>query len=120
MPNRDWVTLEPIIEPWLLPGTHIITDGWAAYNHLDALNNGVYLHDTVIHEHYFVDPVHGWLHTNTIEGKWMHAKEKVRVQHGTSRELFPSYLDEYMYRKNAGGHNIFRALINSIRQFYPM
>ena len=64
--NRDRATLEPILDLWLLPGTHIISDGWAAYIHLDQLNQGVYLHNAIIHEHNFDDPLHDWLHTKTI------------------------------------------------------
>ena len=48
--NRDRAMLNPTLEQWLLLGTHIISDGWAACIHLDQLNQGVYLHDVIIHE----------------------------------------------------------------------
>ena len=53
--NRQ--TLEPIISSWLLPGTHIISDAWGAYNQVNQLNGGVYMHDIVIHQENFVDPL---------------------------------------------------------------
>ena len=33
--KRTREVLEPIIEAHVAPGTHIITDGWAAYRHLE-------------------------------------------------------------------------------------
>ncbi len=117
--NRDARTLEPIITQWCLPGTRIIADAWAGYNNLHALNNGVYLHDVVVHRHNFVDPIHPDVHTNTIEGMWMHGKRKLRYQFGTSRNIFHSYLDEFMWRWN-GGHKQFGELVLSIQELYPV
>ncbi|KAI0207550.1 hypothetical protein LSAT2_007818 [Lamellibrachia satsuma] len=34
----------------MLPETHIISDGWAAYHNIDQLNGGVYLHNVVAYE----------------------------------------------------------------------
>ena len=45
VPDRTAQTLVPLIQQWCLPGTHIISDGWAAYSNLSQLNGGVYLHD---------------------------------------------------------------------------
>ena len=42
VPDRSAGTLEPIILQHLLPGTHIISDGWAAYCNLGLLANGIY------------------------------------------------------------------------------
>ena len=117
--NRNRGTLEAIISRWLLPGSHIISDGWAAYRHLDQLDGGIFMHDVIVHENNFVDPVQPWLHTNTIEGKWMHAKRKLRRQFGTSRALFASYLDEFMWRTNTG-NNKFGEILRCMRQFYPV
>lgn len=117
--NRDRATLEPIITQWVLPGTRIISDGWAAYNRLHQLNGGIYMHDVVVHEHNFVDPIHRDIHTNNVESMWMHAKRKLRRQFGTSEALFPSYLDEFMWRKRVGP-NKFGEMLIRIRQFYPV
>ena len=119
VPNRNRRTLEAIISRWLLPGTRILSDGWRAYNRLNRLNGAVYMHHVVVHEDNFVDPWEHWLHTNTIEGKWMLAKRKLRRQFGTSRALFPSYLDEFMWRTNTG-NNKFGEIIRCMRQFYPV
>ena len=31
VPDRTTATVEPIIRRWILPGIHIISEGWAAY-----------------------------------------------------------------------------------------
>jgi len=48
--NRDAATLEAVTMAKVLPGTHIITDGWGVDFHLDTLAGGIYTHKAVIHE----------------------------------------------------------------------
>ena len=56
-----------LIQQWALPGTHIISDGWVAYKNLNQLNDSVYLHDVVIHDQNFVDPIHPNMQTQNVE-----------------------------------------------------
>ncbi|KAK3802869.1 hypothetical protein RRG08_039937 [Elysia crispata] len=67
VPDRAAATLEPIIRRWILPGSHIISDGWAAYANIDQIGNGIYTHSVVVHERHFVDPDHPAIHTQLIE-----------------------------------------------------
>ena len=60
----------------------------------------MYQHDVVIHAQNFVDPNHLEVNTQAAEGLWMQAKHKLRYQSGTSRALFPSYLDAFQWRFN--------------------
>ena len=71
--KRDAATLLPLISRWILPGSVVYTDEWAAYNGLTAAG---YTHDSVNHSIQFVDPATG-VHTNTQEGLWMHVKKSV-------------------------------------------
>lgn len=98
--KRDARTLEQIISSHVLPGTKIITDAWRGYNNVGQLGNGIYDHAVVVHADNFVHPVHPDIHTQTIEGLWMQVKRKQRYQGGTSRGLFPSYLNEFMWRNS--------------------
>lgn len=98
VPDRRAHTLEALIVRYILPGTHIISDGWAAYANIENLNNGIYTHSVVNHRLNFVDPNDPETHTQSIENMWMRAKRKLRRQFGTRRELFESYLYEFMYR----------------------
>lgn len=71
--RRDAATLLPLIQRWILPGSIIHTDEWAAYN---GLASSGYTHNTVNHSLQFVDPATG-VHTNTQEGLWAHVKKSV-------------------------------------------
>lgn len=102
--RRDAQTLERIITAHVLPGSVIVTDGWAAYRNVSTINNGVYDHQVVVHGDNFVDPVHSDINTQTIEGLWMHAKRKLRNQLGSSRNLFPRYLAEFQWRHSHKTH----------------
>jgi len=82
--RRDADTLERIITAHVLPGSIIVTDACGGYNNVATINNGVYDHQVVIHAQNFVNPVHNDVHTQTIDGLWMHAKRKLRYQSGTS------------------------------------
>ena len=97
VPNRTAATLVALVEEWMLPGTHVMSDGWAAYAGINQLAGGVYLHDVVIHEQNFIHPVHPDIHTQNVECMWMRCKRKLKRQVGTSRELFTTYLREFMW-----------------------
>jgi transposase-like protein len=96
--NWNAATLEAIILEYVLPGTHIVSDGWRAYVNLDRIAGGIYTHSVIIHERNF-EPDNHEVHTQNIENMWMHAKRKLK-QFGTSRALFPSYLHEFLYRNS--------------------
>ena len=85
LPNRKKLTLERVIEEHVLPGTKILTDGWAGYKDLEKRGEtqfifcfvivcvyiqpiSGYLWDWVNHDKCYVDPDTG-VHTNTIESR---------------------------------------------------
>lgn len=98
VPNRCEETLKAIILERILPGTTIMTDGWAAYRNIGIYNGGIYDHQVVIHQRNFVNPENLSIHTQNVENMWMRIKSKMKKQFGTSDNLFPSYLEEFMWR----------------------
>lgn len=57
----------------------------------------------VNHSHFFKDPNTG-VHTNTIEGSWMHAKKFVR---GVTKKKKASYFAEFMFRNEFKKFDLF-------------
>jgi IS1 family transposase len=120
VPDRRAATLENLVEQFILPGTHIISDGWAAYANLDQIAHGVYTHSVVVHQRNFVDPNDPTVHTNLVENMWMRAKRKLRRQFGTSEELFPSYLHEFQFRNRFRDDDAFGRILCTIATNYPV
>ena len=118
VPDRSAATLLQCIEDHILPGTHIISDGWAAYGNIPNIQNGIYSHSVVVHEHNFVDPNDPIVHTQNIENMWMRAKRKLKRQFGTSQALFPSYLQEFAYRNQFRHQELFGCVLMSISENY--
>ncbi|GFR75181.1 hypothetical protein ElyMa_003912700 [Elysia marginata] len=118
VPDRTAATLEPIIRRWILPGTHIISDGWAPYANIENIANGIYTHSIIVHERNFIHPDDPDVHT-TIENRCMRAKKKLKRQHGTSVHLFASYMAEFMWRSRVGEKK-FGEFILAVRHLYPL
>ena len=53
---------------------------------------------TVNHSEHFVNPANPFANTQSIEGLWAHAKNKMKRMNGTSRDMFASYLAEFEWR----------------------
>ena len=118
VPDRTRETLEEKIRKYILPGSHIISDGWASYARIEDINDGIYTHQVIVHEEHFVDPDDPCIHTQNVENMWMRVKRKLRRQFGTSDALFTSYLHEFMWRGHFKNVPTFSALILCIWQFY--
>ena len=115
VPMRDAATLLPILQQFVLPGTTVVSDLWAAYNTIDTLG---YQHLTVNHSPYFVDPVtHAT--TNHVESMWSRAKQRYRRECGASRTQLDSYLIEFMWRQQFN-KDPFENLLSHIRAVYPL
>ena len=110
VPNRTRVTLTEVIKTYVRPGTHIITDGWAAYNHLSEEG---YTHTSVNHSRFYMDPATG-AHTNTIEGKWNGVKKVVPRQGFRTPYVLQTYLGETMFRAKYNG-NMWKGLLDALR-----
>ena len=70
-----------------------------------------YLHDVVVHQENFVDPLHPEIHTQNVEIQWIRAKRKLRRQFGTTthlfdttRQLFDTYLREFVWQERHKEH----------------
>jgi len=120
VPDRCAATFQPLIEQYILPGSHIMSDGWAAYANIDVIWHGIYLHSVIVHQRNFVDPHDPDVHTECVENMWMRAKRKLRRQFGTSRELFPSYLHEFMYRNKCRGQAMFQVFLQTVAENYAL
>jgi len=116
--RRDAGTLLHLIQHFILPGTTIINDMWAAYNRIDQLPE-LYQHYTVNHSENFVNPDTG-AHTQTIEGTWSHFKRHHREQMGTARTLFLSYVNQFCWRRLFKGDDIMFHLWSQIKEQYPL
>jgi hypothetical protein len=102
VPDRSAATLLPIIEKYVLPGTEIHSDEWAAYRTIGQIPVcPPFIHKTVNHSLYYKDPLTG-VHSNNVEAYWSAIKRRFKILNGTSRSLTPSYLDEHMYRERYG------------------
>ena len=112
--SRDARILIPIIQANVQQGSIIHTDDWKAYRRLPRYG---YTHHIVNHSENFVDPTTG-AHTHTIESTWGHVKSKYKKMHGTSRDLFPTYLIEHIWRRRHGGDTPFATIINCIVATY--
>ena len=44
-----------------------MSDMWAAYAHIQDINNGIYMHAQVNHSHHFVHPIDPDVHTQNVE-----------------------------------------------------
>ncbi|KAK6993536.1 hypothetical protein BgiMline_010089 [Biomphalaria glabrata] len=118
VPDRSAQTLENLIIQHILPGSHIISDGWAAYGNISRIQNGIYSHSVIIHEQNFVDPNDSNIHTQNVENLWMRAKRKLKRQFGTSNALFATYLQEFTYRNSIREGDIFSNFIITIAENY--
>ena len=97
-----------------------MTDGWAAYEHLEEFGGGGVYVLTIIHnENFEVADIH----TQSVESLWKRAKAKLRKGNGTSEELLESYVKEAMWREKYAmerRHEVFLSILRLIAEYYAV
>ena len=104
-----------LIREHILPDTHIISDGWAAYTNLSTMG---YRHSVVIHDENFVAPDDSDVHTQRIESTWSSLKRFLRSRGGNKGPHYLEYVYEYLFRRKHD--DVFVALIDVINAEYPL
>jgi transposase len=106
-------TLLPIIRQKVQPDSVVITDGFGAYDTLDAEG---FEHERVSHSETLVQegPNGRALHINGIENLWSQAKRHLRKYNGIPRGHFELFLKECEWRFNYGTP---RELLKTLRRW---
>ncbi|KII69903.1 hypothetical protein RF11_15683 [Thelohanellus kitauei] len=93
--DRTETTFLEIIQRRIRPHTRIISDGWKAYSRFKEYG---YLHEVLIHDDKFIDPVVPYVHTQNIENMWLVLKRFLR-KHGTHKAPYDyEYIAEFFNR----------------------
>ena len=121
--DRREVTLVPVIERHVEPGSTIYSGGWSAYCNL---NDRGFRHLTVIHKYAFKKVYRNVetgerisVHTNIIEETWQHAKMHFRRMACTRITQFEGHLAEIMWRSQAKG-NVYVESFDLLRSVYTL
>lgn len=97
IPNRSETVISKCIWKYLGEGTTLMTDQLASYQPHPRF----YRHFTVNHSKEFVSSECRLIHTNTIEGLWMHIKREVNhFRLGVKLENIMYYVYQQKYNKN--------------------
>jgi transposase-like protein len=112
--NVQQVTIGPIIEKTIVPGSLIYTDEYAIY---DRLSEWGYFRKSVCHaagEYARDEDGDGFyeVHVNTMEGFWSLLRSWLRPHRGISQEFLPLYLGFFEFTHNAKKRG--KALLGSL------
>ncbi|XP_047135528.1 uncharacterized protein LOC124812680 [Hydra vulgaris] len=118
VPDRTSRTLKGFIIQHILPGSHIVLDGWVSYAGIENIGEGIYSHEVITHERHFVDPQNNDIHTQNVENMWMRLERKIRQQFGTSETLFESRLHEFVWRQRYKNNSKFSAFTYCVNRQY--
>ena len=113
--DRTMSTLEEIMKKFIMPGSHIVTDGFKSYGHIPYIEGYNYTHFMVNHKKHYKDPITGAC-TNTIEGKWNNLKKKIPRQGFRTDDVLQSYLGEQMWRHQNREH-LWEAAIEALKSY---
>jgi len=113
--NVKQVTIRPIIESVIAPGTVVHTDEYDIYSRLEEWG---YHHKTVNHgKGEFARDEDGdgkhEVHVNTIEGFWSLLRSWLRPHRGVSQEKLPLYLGffEFVHNSKKRGKALLEGLL---------
>jgi transposase-like protein len=122
--NVRQVTIRPIIEKFIKPGTLVNTDEYDIYGRLTEWG---YEHKSVCHSHgeYARDEDgdgHHEVHVNTMEGFGALLRSWLRPHRGISQERLPLYIGFFQFVHNVRqrGNSLLRSLVEALVCINPV
>ncbi|HQO52612.1 MAG TPA: IS1595 family transposase [Ottowia sp.] len=112
VPDASKATLQAIIRGKVDPNSIIHTDGWRGYDGL--VDIGLAKHFRVNHGNN--EFVRGANHVNGIESFWSFAKHRLAQFHGIRKDKFALHLKETEFRFNHRHQDLYKALLQLLRQ----
>ena len=112
VPDCSKATLQAIIRGKVEPESMIYSDGWRGYNGLVDVGYGKHLRV----DHKQDEFVRGKAHINGIEGFWGFAKARLSRFRGMRKATFFLHLKECEFRFNSRGDNLYRTILNIVRE----
>ncbi|XP_077967707.1 uncharacterized protein LOC144421954 [Styela clava] len=103
--------MEQLIVNHIADGTTIWSDMFLSYNDIENLGRG-YTHRAINHSYMYVTPEGH--HTQNIESIWADVKRKFKRMNGAPRHLIPSYLDEYLWKRQYPKNEHFDRMLEAI------
>ena len=122
--RRNADTLIPLIQQYILPGSVIISDEWAAYRNLKEYG---YKHLAVNHSKNFVKPKDPEgdtqqieVHTQNIERLWEDVKSWV-LKAGIRKEYYRQYFGRYLFLRKSGTNHqeLLHSFFLAAAELYP-
>jgi len=119
--DRSPRSLQEKIMEYILPGSHIVSEGWATCANIPYIRQqGLgYTHSVIVREQYF-DSRHSeeTVRTANTQSMWLMAKQKFNEQFGSRQKLSPLYLHEFLYRNAYRGRDLFSNFIVDVSECY--
>ena len=122
--NVRQVTIQPIIEKFIKPGTLINTDEYDIYGRLTEWG---YEHKSVCHgrgEYARDEDGDGFheVHVNTMEGFWSLLRSWLRPHRVISQERLPLYVGffQFVHNVRSRGNSLLRSLIEALVCINPL
>ncbi|WP_103664887.1 IS1595 family transposase [Gracilimonas amylolytica] len=112
VPDARKKTLQCIIRGKVAPASVIHSDGWRGYNGL--VDVGYDKHYRV--QHGQDEFANSSSHINGIESFWSYAKRRLAQFNGVSKSHFYVYLKETEYRFNHRNQNLYKILLEKLRE----
>jgi hypothetical protein len=113
--HRNRRTLTEIIARRIAPMTHIISDGWGAYSHL---NEQAYTHSVVNHTENFLNPDNPNVHTQNVENLWRCFRRFLNTKGTRTHRHLSEYIQEFIFRKLA--IDAFDTMLLEIERMYSI
>lgn len=113
--KRDKATLIPLVQKYILPGSIIYSDCWAAYKPLCELG---YQHDSVNHSTNFVSQENPDIHTQNIERLWRDVKQWIR-RPGIRKDYLEQYLSRYLFIRSHNEKELLHHFLKEAAKLYP-
>lgn len=119
VPDKTEGTLRAATCKYVLPGSHVVTDNYEAYNNINQWAGGIYSHDAMSNNWRNLDRYDKDIHIQNMKSMWSRLKEDFECRHHGDLENLSSYLQEFVWRSSLSNkHYAFGHFLAALQSLY--